>query len=486
MNRIILLLILLCISCSTPIAGGGTEGGNSDIFATAFSAEGTPAPGAEIILTERGALPSAERCKLSADSNGIVYFDTIPDGIYTLFGRSQDRREQLLHRNFIVKEGAISEDSLFLNSTAKVRVTIPESFAISDSGEIILDGTDLSQPFSTAERDSISGLWQVKFDTVPSGEIGQFLFWDGSEETREVSGQISIASGEELTIEEELVWSRSKGLNLSEGTIVYSMTLDSSGNIWVGTSVDGIFRFDGENWISESESGAITGIVWDMITLPDGTIVYCGDRGVFKREGELWVPFENMNLPEGSSPYALAYQKESDELLIGFNELGLMSWADGEIKTILNTTGWLTVFDIAIDSTGRVWAATDLGSYYRDEGWFHLTSEPQLPTFSVTAGGDGKVWFNHSTSLSFFFNEQWYEQVYHSMGQTFRITADKSGTLYSAGYDFISIYNHDKWLKYRSTNGEIGENGVFSVLLVNDTVYLGITDGVLSFTTVPL
>lgn len=487
MNNILLLLLLVFVSCSTNLAGGGTEGGNTDIFATVISSVGDPSPGAEILLSKQASLPSERKYQLRADDAGVVLFDTVPDGTYTVFGRSKSGEEQLLYHGIELKDGKIAKDSLRLDSTAAVRVIIPPLLDVTESGDIILNGTDLSEPLSTAVQDTVSGLWQVEFDRVPSGNIGRFLFWDGDDDFARVSGDISTNRGEELTVEEELVWSKSKDLSLTEGCIVYSMTLDSSGQLWIGTSVDGIFRYDGHSWISESESGDVAGLVWDMITLPDGTIVYCGDKGVLKRENGDWVHFEGMNFPENSKPYALAYKEESDELFIGFDTLGLFCWKDNELSQVLHTGGWFTVFDLAIDSSGRVWAATNEGSFYRDgDGWFKLVSNPllpPLPTFSVSTGGDG-VWFNHGTSLSLFKDDQWSEQVDHSMGQTLRIAADPhSGKLYSAGFDFITIYEDGEWLKYRSTNGEIGENGVFSILIVGSEVHLGITNGVLSFTT---
>ncbi len=483
MYKLLFVLVLFIVSCSNNIAGGGTEGGNTDVFAIVYMANGTPASGAELLLTEKGSTPLDTNYTRVSRGSGGVDLRTIPDGVYTVVGRDQSLVEQLIYQDVIILDGTTSVDCFQLDSTASVVVTLPPNIDPSQDGEIILDGTDLSSPLSDAIYNEIGDIWQISFDTVPPGNLGTFTHWNGTDVVP-TSPDLTVRKGEEITVEQELIWSNRTGnLNLQESSIVLSSTLDSSGQIWIGTSKDGIFRFDGENWHSESGDATEMGLIWDMITHPDGTIIYCGDAGVRKLVNGVWENYSGMDLPLSASPYALAYKKESDQLFIGFDGLGLYSWKEGVLTYELDGGHpWLTVFDLAIDDNGVVWAATNEGSYFEDGGWFQLITDPLLPAYSVSVGINSSVWFNHSTSVSLLDGDQWAIQGDYSMGETYRIAADPTnGNLYSAGFDFISIYNGNDWLQYRSTNGEIGDAGVFSILIVGDEVFIGVTEGVISF-----
>jgi ligand-binding sensor domain-containing protein len=74
--------------------------------------------------------------------------------------------------------------------------------------------------------------------------------------------------------------------------------MDHSGNVWIGTSQDGVCKFDGENWTTydTSNSGLADDSI-NAITIDHSGNVWIGTSidGVSKFDGATWTTYDTSN-----------------------------------------------------------------------------------------------------------------------------------------------------------------------------------------------
>lgn len=219
---------------------------------------------------------------------------------------------------------------------------------------------------------------------------------------------------------------------------ITSFLSDSFGNLWVGSSSDGLYKcapkytvtwgFGPEN-ISESATGVLatstgnlyaffhcyglarfTGKGWEQVRgtegncflagveLPDGDLLLTNYSGVLFR----WTPGSNSLRKVDTSPLRLrrpgALLLKDNKLLIGHMQ-GVCTWdLNGEF-TSWSSLGWplnITVLTFFEDSRGRLWTGTNRGAGYWLKGSYHpvVQSGPlhELQVRAIMEDKDGDIW----------------------------------------------------------------------------------------------
>ena len=145
-------------------------------------------------------------------------------------------------------------------------------------------------------------------------------------------------------------------------SVLYSVAVDKSGNVWVGSYGFGVGRFDGANWkIYTVADGLVDNAVRAIAVDANGNIWFATPSGVSKYDGDTWTNYTSANGYPSASAYEVAVDPAGN-LWFGSGE-GVIKF-DGVNWTTYTTVDGLvndTVRAITFDLSGNLWLGTFAG-----------------------------------------------------------------------------------------------------------------------------
>lgn len=236
---------------------------------------------------------------------------------------------------------------------------------------------------------------------------------------------------------------------------INAIAIDALQNKWIGTSYNGVAKFDGYNWsvYNVVNSGIINGEVY-VISIDNQGNKWIGTwGGVSKFDGVNWV---NYNI--------------SNSGLAGFS-----------------------VYSIFIDRNGNKWFGTNNGvSKFDGTNWTTYRSENSGLVFnSVTCIIEDKqnnMWFGTMfKGISKFDGVNWttYDIDNSTIpGNTITCVAmDKDDNIWFGTTDAgVGKFNGNSWAKYDINNSNIASNGILSIAIdFNGVIWCGTNKGTTKF-----
>ncbi len=222
---------------------------------------------------------------------------------------------------------------------------------------------------------------------------------------------------------------------------IESLALDKSGNVWCGTSQDGVFIYDGENWKQFTEEHGLEGTHDIYVKVgADGTVWCVGNKTEnFVTTGWL-ARYEGNNLwkvIDGNPLYHYFRVIEVDlngKVWIG-NELFNFASFDGKEWKEYSLPEWQNyITALTVDNNGIVWIGTAENGIYRfDPNPTAIDGTTQYPV-QVSITGNYPNPFNGDTLISFQTPESAYcdLSIYSMSGQL--ITTLISNTVTQGGH----------------------------------------------------
>lgn len=188
--------------------------------------------------------------------------------------------------------------------------------------------------------------------------------------------------------------------NLFAPYIIYCNYKDSKGNIWFGTALMGVFRFNGKlfDWISEPD-------VTEMHSGPAN-----GVRSIVEdKNGDFW--------------FNTAYRYRIDNILIGkisnrnntvfYERIKSIGCLDGKINGDLNE-----YLSILKDNNNNLWMATYLHGVWKYDGkttthYPIQVNSQNIPIVCLYKDNSGDIWLGTQENGVWKLNEQTFERVIH-------------------------------------------------------------------------
>lgn len=245
-------------------------------------------------------------------------------------------------------------------------------------------------------------------------------------------------------------------------TPIISMAFDATGQLWLGTEMNGLARFDPKSdavqWIRRPDFSAvyIAGLTldrqkrlwaatddgiyfadppyrqfthvkgvpnsrfWTIIQAPNGDIWSGGVSGLYHLSGSDWrklTPADGLSREE-----VVALAATSDGTIwVGYRtggEIDRIDAANGSIRITqdrrLARLGASIVYFFGFDRDGRMWAGTDRGVSILENGrWMRMDSDDGLVWDDCDSNGfasapDGSVWIGTSNGLAHFTPSQFH------------------------------------------------------------------------------
>lgn len=234
------------------------------------------------------------------------------------------------------------------------------------------------------------------------------------------------------------------------------IAIDSSGNKWIGTSLNGLVKFDDLNWTiyNSSNSGLpINQIRPIVIDHSNNKWICTTGSGLVKFDGVNWTIYRKSNSDLPSDYVWSILVDESDNKWIGTNIC--LAKYDNASWTVFDTTNSELphggIHSLAMDSSGAVW----IGIYkyglikYDGTNWIVFdTLNSGLPDHNVKC-----------------------------------ITVDRSGNKWiGTSYDGLAMFDDENWKIYDTSNSGLHSQFVTSVLIDNqNNKWIGTMDGLAIF-----
>jgi len=181
--------------------------------------------------------------------------------------------------------------------------------------------------------------------------------------------------------------------------IVLSLLYDKNNNLWIGTKGGGISKFDGKSFTNYSEKESISNkFITSILEDKKGNIWFSTDGGAIKYDGKTFTHYtENQGLANDII-YSLYEDKKGN---IWFATDNGVSKFDGHAFANYSKREGLKdniVVSINQDKHGDYWFGTKSGAMKFDGDFFyHLTNENILNNSTITSifnDNTGKIWFS--------------------------------------------------------------------------------------------
>ena len=197
-----------------------------------------------------------------------------------------------------------------------------------------------------------------------------------------------------------------------KGDYISPIFIDSKGNVWISFSkpTDGIAKFDGKKWTNYTETDLNTSEVSVISIVEDtkGNIYFGGVNGVFKFDGEAW---NKIKLPEENIIVRTMDISANDDIAIGHNS-GLLIKKDDKWENLTEENSELrlgTVRGVKFTSDNKLIVGYGGGfgdggfSIIENEKWNHFNKTnskvPDHMVRDIEIGKGGVVWMATNNGL---------------------------------------------------------------------------------------
>lgn len=157
---------------------------------------------------------------------------------------------------------------------------------------------------------------------------------------------------------------------LEDINVFLSIFEDSSGDIWFGTYYNGLFRYDGTETqsVTDTEGEAISAVRM-IYEAGDGTILVATESGIGVLSGDQISELDAVNRL-GISNFRTIAEDQAGRLWFGSYGGGLVVYEPGTEPIVINTEDGLyddTISQLVFDNDGNMWLGGNLGVFFINE-----------------------------------------------------------------------------------------------------------------------
>jgi ligand-binding sensor domain-containing protein len=147
------------------------------------------------------------------------------------------------------------------------------------------------------------------------------------------------------------------------------ITIDHSGNKWIGTTDSGLVQYKNNSWIvyNTSNSGIQINSISTLMVTSDNQIWIGTPGGLVQFDGNNWIVYDESNSPLGVSPVSALASDNDGNIWVGSYGLGVLkfNWNNWTLYTDSNSDLHdNTVRSLFADRDNNIWIGT---SYYSGE-----------------------------------------------------------------------------------------------------------------------
>ena len=279
------------------------------------------------------------------------------------------------------------------------------------------------------------------------------------------------------------VYTKDDGLKANKITDIFK---DSRGNLWFNTYLNGIIKFDGNDWTNyyNKNNLILVSVIFEdskgTVWLGAQSAKYPLARGIWKVNGSSYKRISKIGtmfiIEDSNGLIWFGYKK-----LCSYNGNSVTEYTKKEIGDKKTTSCYF-------DHKGCIWVGTESGvSEYDGETWRKFSNQPDCPTksvYSIISDSDGNYWFGAEDGVFKYDGVDWKHYSIKDgivADETIMIRIDVHNNIYALagkpekesigigivdmsraiGYDLaktgLSIYENNHWRAYTSKK-EVPDN----------------------------
>jgi ligand-binding sensor domain-containing protein len=185
--------------------------------------------------------------------------------------------------------------------------------------------------------------------------------------------------------------------------------------VWVGTSVNGIYRFDGESWtVYKQTDGLVNDTITCLIVSNEGCLWVGTYKGISTFENNICTNITTADGLFNNDIRSLACDSQNN-IWIGTRNNRLVKY-DGTDFTTYHVNPELSgpaemghIHCITFDAEGNVWAGSCISGLSKFDGtiWTHKINKLASFVESSLSTANGNIWVGHYTGAYQFSGNEW-------------------------------------------------------------------------------
>jgi ligand-binding sensor domain-containing protein len=277
------------------------------------------------------------------------------------------------------------------------------------------------------------------------------------------------------------------------GYLVTSIAVHPNGDVWVGTYLGGVLRFDGETWSTYTEE---TGLADDWVTSiaidSEGIVWLAFEQSPFVSsfDGHTWSTHTGPPATCPAIEAGKAVVAVSDGILLGSprgcgiqhydgetwttfaqrQAFGLFATPDDDIWVIRPMAGGhgsLSRCDVTEWFDGKTWTQHDLGCVQ-----------------SITMGPDGSLWFGTWDGVIRFDGEMWTTYTEEDglvSNKVFAVAVDSDGATWCGTRDGISRFDGRNWSTLTTDDGQTAPGATVIAVDLDGSLWFGMEENIVHY-----
>lgn len=281
---------------------------------------------------------------------------------------------------------------------------------------------------------------------------------------------------------------------------ITSISFDSKGNTWIGT-YDGVAKFDGQDWtIFKPDNSSLIDNDITSLVVDKNDIVWIGTRnkGINIYDGKNWSVFDTTNSILTENLINTIYIDENNNKFIIPSKGGIFKYNNGRWSKFDLPNTIYNIRDIDEDNRGNLWFASYGGILKFDGSQYTIFNEDNsgLPGNGVEAiavDNDGNIWAGSSFLPSSYYlvkfnGSDWVQYNTNSSFSyitdypIYSIAVDSNNAKWITTQEGIVKYKNNNWEQFNIDNSSIPSNKVYKIIVDKfNNKWMGTSDGLAKY-----
>jgi ligand-binding sensor domain-containing protein len=314
-----------------------------------------------------------------------------------------DLSEDHAGRIWMSMQGATGGGAVYDNGTWKLYTTSTSPLLNNDLRRVLAVGEAVWWGHGGVNAFTTHSPNWLRYNNVPAGETPQSIFLEATRTWIGGTSDIAYTDGGAFTT-----------INIPGNTgYVRSFARDGTGNLWIGTSGNGVYKYASGNFTPYTTTSGLPNNGVNALLSDHLGRIWAGTNGglAMRAEAGYWLTFTTSTSPIANNIVQALARDSADRLWIGtangvsvydLNGAGNTAWIS---YTTANGLPFNVVTGLTSDSEGNMWASTYGGGVASfnpiSNTWTAYSSTlPHTQTLDITVDPSGRIWATTAGGLA--------------------------------------------------------------------------------------
>jgi ligand-binding sensor domain-containing protein len=258
----------------------------------------------------------------------------------------------------------------------------------------------------------------------------------------------------------------------NKGGNIHCGILDKAGNLWFGTTGEGVYKYDGKSFIQYTvKDGLSDNTVNSILEDKAGNIWFSTDNGASRYDGKKFIKISIFQITgPGLNPDNPFGNQDQENSVWNILE-------DKAGKFWFGTTAGMFRYDAQLN--GEIGPGKPFSRFSQDDGVINNSGAPVVNVESMLEDKSGNVWFGGRTSKGVFrFDGKSITQLKPDSEKWFwPVLEDSSGNIWLSNWSGVCRFDGKSFVNFSIKNGLCNGNITCIIEDKNHKIWFGSDDG---------